>query len=243
MSIDRSSINKEIQRLGLKALMFWELPKIKTALNKMCQKWFFSYTGTIDITEDKKDTDANSSTTQPSIAIVGSAKKKKQCVEVGFVDKLIQLWKLRKSIHEAKSEISVSGTPAKYNYKACEAIMNKNLNYKSFYMQQLFKKRNLMITPEERCLASLNMYENYLCQYKAILLQCEREYELMINVRLYQEIVIPFFTVKHGQFAAVASVTSGANKLLRKAWEAFIMRRDRVILKEHNKSLLNQKKV
>ena len=86
------------------------------------------------------------------------------------------------------------------------------------------------------------MYENYLCQYKAILLQCEREYELMINVRLYQEIVIPFFTVKHGQFAAVALVRSGTNKLLRKAWEAFIMRRDRIILKEHNKSLLNQKK-
>jgi hypothetical protein len=37
-------------------------------------------------------------------------------------------------------------------------------------------------------------------------------------------------------------VRSGVNKLLRKAWEAFIMRRDRIILKVHNKSLLNQKK-
>ena len=100
-----------------------------------------------------------------------------------------------------------------------------------------------MITAEERRLASLNMYENYLCQYKAILLQCEREYELMINIRLYQEIVIPFFTVKHGQIAAVALVRSGANKMLRKAWEAFIMRRDGIILKEYNKSRLNQKKI
>ena len=77
MSIDRTSINKEIQRLGAEALMFWKLPKVETALNEMCQKWFFSYTGTIDITEDKNDTGANSSTTQPSIAIVGFAKREK----------------------------------------------------------------------------------------------------------------------------------------------------------------------
>ena len=64
----------------------------------------------------------------------------------------------------------------------------------------------------------------------------------MIKVRLYQEIVLPFFTVKHGQFAAVALVRSGANKVLRKVWEAFILKRDRIILKEHNKSLSNQRK-
>ena len=156
---------------------------------------------------------------------------------------LALLWKLRKKIQEAKADISVSGSLARYNYKASEAIVNKTMNYKSSYMKQLFRKRNFIITKEERRLASLNMYENYLCQYKAILLQCEKEYELMINIRLYQEIVVPFFTVKHGQFAAVALVRSGANKLLRKVWEAFILRRDRIMLKEHNKSLSNQKKV
>ena len=79
---------------------------------------------------------------------------------------------MRKTIQEAKAEISVSGSLARYNYKAGEAIMKKTMNYKSSYMKQLFRKRNLMITKEERRLASLNMYENYLCQYKAILLQC-----------------------------------------------------------------------
>ena len=67
------------------------------------------------------------------------------------------------------------------------------------------------------------MYENYICQYKAILLQCERDYDVIINVRLYQEIVLPFFQRKHGQFAAVALTRSGANKLFKKVWEAFIL--------------------
>ena len=248
MSLDRTSINKEIQRLGVEALMFWELPKVEKALNEMCQKWFFNYSassvsGAIDVTgNNNNDTQALVSSPQPTTAIVGSEKEKKQCVELGFVDKLIQLWRLRKSICEAKAEISVSGTLAKYNYKAGEAIMNRTLIYKSSYMHQLFKKRNLAITEEERRQSSLHMYENYLCQYKAILLQCEREYSLMINVRLYQEIVLPYFTVKHGQFAAVALVRSGANKMLRKVWEAYIIKRDRIILKEHNKTLQSQKK-
>ena len=86
------------------------------------------------------------------------------------------------------------------------------------------------------------MYENFICQCKAILLQYERDFDIMINVTLYQEIVLPFFTIKHGQFAAVALVRSGANKLLRKTWEAFIIRRDRIVIRDHQKSLANQKK-
>ena len=35
MSFDRHSINKEIQRLGVEALMFWELPKVETALSEL----------------------------------------------------------------------------------------------------------------------------------------------------------------------------------------------------------------
>ena len=86
------------------------------------------------------------------------------------------------------------------------------------------------------------MYENYICQYKAILLQCEKAYDLIINVRLCQEIVIPFFNVKHGQYAAVALTRSAANKLLRKVCEAFITRRDRIVAREYAKTVQNQRK-
>ena len=64
----------------------------------------------------------------------------------------------------------------------------------------------------------------------------------MINVRLYQEIVLPYFQIKHGQFAAVALVRSGANKMLRKVWEAYIIRRDRIVLREHQKNINDQRR-
>ena len=97
---------------------------------------------------------------------------------------MVKLWRLRRKILEEKSEISVS--------------------YKLTYMSQLFKPRNTAITNDDRHRATLIMYENYICQYKAVLLQCERDFDLMSNVRLYQDIAVPYFTVKHGQFAAVA---------------------------------------
>ena len=121
--------------------------------------------------------------------------------------------------------------------------MSKTLTYKSLYMTQLFKARNRVVSNEEQRLASLTMYENYICQYKALLLQCERDYDLMINVTIYQQIVVPFFAIKHGQFAAVALTRSGANKLLRKVWESFITKRDRIVLREYQKSVNIKKKM
>jgi len=163
----------------------------------------------IDVSGDQPaSTEAKTTDTPPSNVIVGSKKEKRQCVELGFVDKLIELWKLRKRILENKTEITVSGFLARYNHDAGKAMMNNN----------------------------------EIVLYKALLFQCERDFDLMINVRLYQEIVIPNFTLRHGQFAAVAVVRSGANKLLKKVWETFITRRDKIIARDHAKVVQGQRK-
>ena len=57
MSLDRNSIDKEVVRIGVEAHMFWELPKVRDALNDLCKKWFYNdckayYKNTIDISED-----------------------------------------------------------------------------------------------------------------------------------------------------------------------------------------------
>ena len=118
------------------------------------------------ITSDK--TPALSST-----VIVGSQKEKEQCIDIGFVEKLIELWRLRRRILEDKAE---SGTLAKYSYKAGDVLMNKTQTYGSSYMAKVFKARNQAVSIEERRRAALIMYENYICQHQAILLQCEKEY-------------------------------------------------------------------
>ena len=95
---------------------------------------------------------------------------------------------------------------------------------------------------DEQSRAAIAIYNNEIVAYKALLCQCERDFDLMINVRLYQEIVIPNFTLRHGQFAAVAVVRSGANKLLKKVWETFITRRDKIIARDHAKVVQSQRK-
>ena len=87
MSLDKDSINKEISRQGVEALMFWELPKVENALNEMCQKWFYNdcgalIKGPIQQTTPPLDTE---SVPELTTAIVGSCKEKEQCIELGFV--------------------------------------------------------------------------------------------------------------------------------------------------------------
>ena len=185
------------------------------------QSLYFINKGTLDQSGDTQTTSTSNPSLEPTTAIFSFSKEKEQCVELGFVEKLIELWRIIRRIGEAKSEISVSGVLAKYTYRAGEAIMNKSMNYRSSYMTNLFKSRIQEVTSNEKQHAALTMYENYICQYKALLLQCEREFDLMINTRLYHEVILPFFKIKHGQFAAVALTRSGANKLRIKIWEDY----------------------
>ena len=164
-------------------------------MKQTMKKWFINdckaYSkNTIDISEDSPTPGTSDKIpASPSIAIVGSQKEKEQCVELGFVEKLVELWRLRRRIVEDKAEMMVSGTLAKYSYKAGNVLMNKTLTYRFSYMNKVFKARSKAISMEERHRGAKAMYENYICLYKAILLQCENEYNLMINIRLCQEIV------------------------------------------------------
>ena len=58
MSLDTTSIDKEIARLVVEALMLWELPKVENALNDLCQSWFWTdyskIRGIVDITDTQK---------------------------------------------------------------------------------------------------------------------------------------------------------------------------------------------
>ena len=157
MLFDNNQFHKEISRLGSEALMFWELPKVDNALHSMCKRCFFCDCNckadnktTLDLTADSKAASTSTPTTEPSNVTVAPPKGNEQLVELGFVEKLIKLWKLRRRIAEAKSKILVSGTLAKYTYKAGEAIMNKSMNYRSNYMSKLFKARNNEVTLIEK---------------------------------------------------------------------------------------------
>ena len=105
---------------------------------------------------------------EPSNVIFGSFPEKEQCIELGFVKKLIELWRKRRKILEAKAEISVSGVLANYTYRAGKGIMNKTLSYRCSYLSQLFKSRNRDITMVEKQQAALTMY-------KASLQQCDEK--------------------------------------------------------------------
>ena len=161
----------------------------------MCQKWFYNDCGAV-IKEPIQQTTppvVTGSVRELTIAIVGSCKEKEKFIKLGSVEKLVELWRPRRKNLEAKAEIAVTAFLAQYTLKAGETLMNKTMSYKSIYMFLLFKQRNKDLTNEDRKRAALIMCENYICQYEAIVLQCERDFDIMINVRLYQEIILPYY--------------------------------------------------
>ena len=100
----------------------------------MCQKSFFNKCKAykknyLDLTQPESDNEGISvenanvetNTKKPSADAIENTEN----IELGFIEKLLELWKLRKKIHEAKAEISVKGTLSRYNYRTREAIMNK----------------------------------------------------------------------------------------------------------------------
>ena len=109
--LDKNSIDKEIVRLGVEAHMFWELQKVRDALNDLCKKWFVndckaSSKDTIDISEDSPTSITFDKTpASSSIVIVGSQKEKEQCIKFGFVEKLIELWSLRRCIDQQNFDL------------------------------------------------------------------------------------------------------------------------------------------
>ena len=252
MSLDKDSIDKEVSILGVEAHMFWEQETVRNNFNAFCKKWFYSdhkayMQKAVDLSsesppQDVTFADANIDTTSPPVVIVDSEKEKRQCTELGFVEKLIELWKLRKRISEDKAEITVSGFLQRYTHEMGKAVMSKAMNFRSTYISKLFKAKNKELNMDEKSRASIAIYNYEIAVYKALLMQCEKDFDLMINVQLYQELVIPHFTLKHGQYAAVAVIRSGVNKLLKKVWEAFINKRDKLILREHAKVVQNQRK-
>ena len=85
MSLDKNSIDKEISMLGVEAVMFQELPKVKNALHSMCKHWFFSdcraFNKTmLDLTTSSQDTPTSILAIEPSDDILLLPQKKKSNV-------------------------------------------------------------------------------------------------------------------------------------------------------------------
>ena len=111
----------------------------------------------LDLTTGTPNNSTSSPKHEPTFGIVNSSKQvKEQSVELGFIEKLIELWRLRRRII-VQCEIRNIGLRHfnKYTFKAGEAIMNKTMDYRASYMTNLYKSRNREVTLNEKQQAAL----------------------------------------------------------------------------------------
>ena len=137
MSLDKESIDKEISKLGVEALIFWELPKVESALNDLCQQWSFNdcgalSKGTVNLSKTTP-TPVTKTIHEPLTAIVDFIKKKINA------SKIVGILEIEKKDAGSGSRNSSFRIFCKIQLQSRRTIKNKTMCYKSTYMNNTKK--------------------------------------------------------------------------------------------------------
>jgi hypothetical protein len=119
--------------------------------------------------------------------------------EPGFVDKLVELWKLHSSLKSVKSQIADT-RKSKSLHKAVAALTTRKRWVSKIY-NDLLAPRLSTIEKSVREMLPNNqyMYENIVMTYNLLKIIIDRDYEVMINKTLWVNFIRPILTGRCNQ--------------------------------------------
>ena len=101
---------------------------------------------------------------------------------MGFIDKLGEMYRIRKILRDLKQEMEHSnGLSTGYARNEAKFIADQILHFRSTYLQSVMapKVKELDITIHK--IANKARFEFYVGVYNALRLQCEKEYDIFMN--------------------------------------------------------------
>ena len=131
-------------------------------------------------------------------------------IEVGFVDGLFEMYKLRVDIAKARAELMSEGALSTYNHKFGTFIFGKHIDYRSSLIESLIEPKKKELDRSKRMEASLIAYEFLILQHATLKCVLENKYLELINVDIYDKFIAPKLLRRHSQYAIVALTRSGA---------------------------------
>ena len=199
------NINKEILTVIGSAHIFVDKKSLKQKLFSALQKWFYN--------PEAFKKQAESKTNEP---------KKARKIEPGFIDKLLEMLKYRQIL---KQEIKQSdGLSSRYIRTEGSYIVVQMLTFYSTYMNSLFENRIQNLDANFQQTINKARFENYFVAYNALRCICEAEYDIFMNVSLWESILEEFCDRTHSQFGIVAIIRAATvimNKLSGKVFWKF----------------------
>ena len=128
-------------------------------------------------------------------------------MELGFFEKLIEMYKYRKILSDLKQELEEKDDLSiGYTHVEEKFIVDQMLSYNCKYVRTIMTPRAKEIDEKIQRIANKTRFENFVACYNALKCQCEQEYDLFVNVSLWKDILEPLCDRTHSQYGIVAII-------------------------------------
>jgi hypothetical protein len=146
-------------------------------------------------------------------------------MELGFVDGLFELYKLRCDIETAKAEIMATRVLSGYRHSFGTFLFNSFICFRSSTIEKLIEEKRKDLNEQKTQEASRLAYEFLILQHGSIKCVLEQKYDELINVTLFEKFISPNLNRRYSQYTIVALMRAGAILVNQQLLQAFLAKK------------------
>ena len=153
---------------------------------------------------------------------------------LGFVEKFVEVMRLRKKLSKVNSEIEAKSWSNSWTLLWGNELYNRSVLYVNPLFENLFKSVMDEQTKKDRIEGTKMIVKSLTAQINALLISMNHEYLTLMNITIFNEVVYKFMDPTSSQFVVVSLVRAGmvySNKFL---WELLIFKKLWSISQENN---------
>ena len=133
-------------------------------------------------------------------ALKSDKSAEKEQIEVGFVDGLFEMYKLRIEIANARAELISNSYLQGYRHKFGTFLFNSFLSFRSTTIEDLISEKRQQLDLYKKIEASRIAYDFFILQHASLKCVLEQKYDELINVTIYDKFIAPYLKRRHSQY-------------------------------------------
>ena len=165
-------------------------------------------------------------------ALKSDKSDEKEQVEVGFVDGLFEMYKLRSEIAKARADLISNSVLQGYRHKFGTFLFNSFLSFRSTAIDNLIDAKRRELDLYKKMEASRIAYDFLILQHATLKCILEQKYDELINATIYDKFIAPNLKRRHSQYTIVALTRSCAVLINQELLLAFMVRKNNWIKKQ-----------
>ena len=153
---------------------------------------------------------------------------------LGFVEKFVEVMRLRKKLAKVHSEIQAKNWSNSWSFMWGNELYNRSVLYVNPLFEKVFKPVMEEKTMKDRMEGSKMIVKSLVAQINALLISMNHDYLTLMNITMFDEVIYKYMNPTSSQFVVVSLVRAGmvyGNKYL---WELLIFKKLWSISQEEN---------